>query len=290
MKLWKQLALSAHYYGTYPYRSWRNRRAARDGRAPIMILTFHRIDDDQANDWTTSYAEFVRQIDWLARRFELISLEEAQRRIRGRANHRACVAITFDDGYYVNYERALPYLIIRRIPVTYFVCADAILKGAHFDHDLVMGNRFAPNTIEQLRTLAAAGIQIGAHTRTHANLGSVSDLEKLQDEVVTAGEDLQTALDAPIRYFAFPFGQHRHLSARAFRMADSAGYDGVCSAYGGYNYPGDDAFHLQRICTDGPLIRMKNWVTVDPLKQLQLRRFFYGPEIETPQLVGETVS
>ena len=63
MKLWKQLVLSTYYHGTSPYRSWRNRRAERDGRAPIMILTFHRIDDDQANDWTTSYAEFVRQID-----------------------------------------------------------------------------------------------------------------------------------------------------------------------------------------------------------------------------------
>jgi hypothetical protein len=63
-------------------------------------------------------------------------------------------------------------------------------------------------------------------------------------------------------------------------MAYEAGYEAVCSAYGGYNWPGDDAFHLQRICVDGPLIRMKNWVTVDPWKERRIRRYFYGPQAQ----------
>ena len=69
-----------------------------------------------------------------------------------------------------------------------------------------------------------------------------------------------------MRYFAFPYGQHENLSADAFRVAVDAGYDGVCSAYGGYNFPGDDPFHIRRIHADPELIRLKNWLTVDPRK------------------------
>ena len=45
-----------------------------------------------------------------------------------------------------------------------------------------------------------------------------------------------------------------------------AGFDGVCSAYGGYNFPGDDPFHLRRIHGDPETIRLKNWLTLDPRK------------------------
>jgi hypothetical protein len=48
----------------------------------------------------------------------------------------------------------------------------------------------------------------------------------------------------------------------------------VCSAYGGFNFPGDDAFHLQRISGDAPTICVKNWVTMDPRK-LHTPRFEY---------------
>ena len=59
------------------------------------------------------------------------------------------------------------------------------------------------------------------------------------------------------------------------RLARECGYEGVCSAYGGYNFPGDDAFHLQRIHADDDMIRLKNWVTVDPRKLKKHRRFTY---------------
>jgi hypothetical protein len=48
----------------------------------------------------------------------------------------------------------------------------------------------------------------------------------------------------------------------------------VCSAYGGFNFPGDDPFHLQRIAADSVMVRLKNWVTMDPRK-LRTRRFEY---------------
>lgn len=286
MKLWKQALLASYYFGSQPYRRRQNRRAAASGLAPLVVLTFHRVSDQYTNGWTTRPAEFVRQIDWLRKRYELISLEEVQERVRRGWNTRTAVAITFDDGYAENCQLALPLLIRWKIPCTYFVCTDSVLHGKHFGHDTALGLHCPPNTVEQLQAVARAGISIGAHTRTHSDLRRVCDRERLRDEVVVAGEELQTAIGTPVRYFAFPFGQHNNLNAEAFQLAYEAGYDGVCSAYGGYNLPGDDPFHLQRFCVDGPLIRTQNIVSGDPLKQWSTRRFFYGPELSSRRPVG----
>ena len=243
-------------------------------RAPICVLVYHRIADDAANSWTMSHDLFARQIGWLQQRFEMISLAEAQRRIRSGVNSRPAVSVTFDDGYAENCRRAIPLLVKDRIPCTYFVTARNVLEDEPFPHDVAAGTRFAPNSIEELQAMAAAGIEIGAHSYTHANLGAIVDPQQLRFEVAAAGEDLRAALGRPIRHFAFPFGSYANLNRAAFVLAAECGYEAVCSAYGGYNFPGDDAFHLQRICPGNDMIHLKNWTTVDPRK-VKTPRFLY---------------
>ncbi|HEY2147726.1 MAG TPA: polysaccharide deacetylase family protein [Pirellulales bacterium] len=274
MSWWKKLLLAAYYHGTVPYRVWRGRRACAAGRAPAMVLFYHRIADDAASPWTLSNRAFAAQIDWLKSRFDMVSLPEAQRRIAARENHRPSVSITFDDGYAANCHEALPLLIAEKIPCTYFVSSKCVLEGIPFPHDIAHGFEGRPNTLEELRAMSAAGIDIGAHTRTHADLSRLKNPQKLHEEVVVAGEELQQAIGGPVRYFAFPFGLSGHLNRAVFALAHEFGYDGVCSAYGGYNFPGDDAFHLQRICAD-EMLRVKNWVTLDPRKTRRPYRFEY---------------
>jgi peptidoglycan/xylan/chitin deacetylase (PgdA/CDA1 family) len=273
--LWKRLLLHAYLYGSLPYRALANACARRSGRAPVIVLFYHRVADDHANAWTMPSDAFVRQVRWLQARFQLVSLPEAQRRIRAAANKQPVVSITFDDGYADNCQRALPWLISQRVPCTYFVSVRQVLEGAPFPHDVSAGRPLAPNTLEQLQGLAASGVEIGVHTRTHANLGEIRDRRILRDEVVVAGQDLQAALGRPVRYFAFPFGLPEHLSADAFVLAREARYEGVCSAYGGYNFPGDDDFHLQRIHGGGELVRFKNWLTIDPRRVSRARLLQY---------------
>ncbi len=274
MPLWKQLLLTLYYHATYPARTWNYWREASCDHLPVIVLYYHRIADDRANPWTTSNMMFVRQIRWLRERFDFISLGDAQQRIRRGYNPRPCVSVTFDDGYADNCQQAVPWLIKERIPCTYFVTLRNVLKEEPFSHDLAMGHRFAPNTLEQLRAMAAAGVEIGAHAYTHLDLGAIADPRLLRYEVVAAKEDLQAALGRPVRYFAFPYGHYANLNPAAFALAKEAGYAGVCSAYGGFNFPGDDPFHLQRIPVDDTMIRLKNWVTMDPRK-LRTQRFVY---------------
>jgi peptidoglycan/xylan/chitin deacetylase (PgdA/CDA1 family) len=275
--IWKQVLLNLYYCASYPVRWWNRCATISEERVPIIVLYYHRIADDRANPWTISNRLFARQIDWLGRRFEFISLEEAQRRIRRGLNHRPCVSITFDDGYADNCRQAIPLLIKERIPCTYFATLHNVLSGEPFSHDLVHGHAPRLNTIEELKEMAAAGIEIGAHTYTHADLGPITDRRLLHYEIVRAGEDLQRAIGHPVRYFAFPYGQYANLSQEAFAEADRAGYEAVCSAYGGFNAPGGDSFHLQRIAVNDTMIHLKNWVTGDPRK-LFTPRFVYRRE------------
>ncbi len=288
MSSWKTLLLNVYYYGSYPHRAWRIAQARAGGRSPVMVLFYHRIADDRATPWTTSNLTFGRQMRWLKRHFDMVSLAEAQRRLKSGANDRPCVAITFDDGYADNCHFALPLLVEQRIPCTYFVSTRQILEGVAFPHDVARGRPLAPNTPEEICRMAAAGIEIGAHSRTHADLGPTIDRAQLYDELVVARQELQDLTGSPVDYFAFPYGQNANLSPMAFQLARIAGYKGVCSGYGGFNFPGDDAFHLQRIHVDDDMIRLKNWTSVDPRKVRSIRRYEYeDAKVEVAETVAQ---
>ncbi len=296
MPLWKQLLLSLYYDATCPLRAWNRRRWALQGRLPVIVFLWHRIADDEENGWTTSNAMFLRQIRWLQERFALVSLEEAQRRIRAGCNREPCVSITFDDGYADNCRQAIPWLIEQRIPCTYFVTVQNVLAGEPFPDDLANGRRLTPNSIEELRAMASAGVEIGAHSFTHPNLAAIGDRRLLHREVVAAREELQKALGRPVRFFAFPYGLRQNLTQALFALSEAAGYRGACSAYGGFNFPGDDAFHLQRIPANIPMVCLKNWGTLDPRK-LRIARFERrspaaggSAEIATERVPCETAS
>jgi len=272
----------SYYQLSRPYRLWRNRHDARAGRAPIIVLRYHRIADDRATPWTCPHQAFERQMRWLKKHCDLVSLAEAQQRIRSGANRRLCASVTFDDGYEDNCRRALPLLIRERIPCTYFVSTRFVFRREPFPRDAAAGKRCLPISLTQLRELAAAGIDIGAQTRTHADLGKVAEPAILRDEVVTAGEELQAALRRPVRYFAFPFGGRANLNPVAFHLAYEAGYDGVCSAYGAVNRPGDDAFHIERVDGGVNLLRLKSWITGAPRKN-KLARYEYESAAATDE-------
>lgn len=282
--------LYPYYYGTFPFRAWSHARRDAAGRAPVVVLFYHRVADEHLNPWSITRRQFARQIEWLKRRYRLVSLAEAQECIRRGYNNAPLFSITFDDGYGDNSAFALPYLVRRRVPFTYFVSVHHVQHGEPFSHDVAAGHAHRTNTIDELRALAGKGVEIGLHTRTHLDLGREHDPRRLHDEVVVAGQDLAQLVGCPIRYFAFPFGLHENLNADVFRMARGAGYRGVCSAYGGYNFPGDDAFHIQRCHADGEWVRWKNCVTVDPRKVRQTVRYEYRDAGGAQSTVSSEVS
>ena len=187
MPPWTQLLLEAYYRGSLPYRWWRSARARAAGTAPLTVLFYHRIADDAASPWTMSNRDFAAQIRWIQRRFEIISLDEVERRLAEGRNPTPAVSITFDDGYDANCDEAMPLLIERKIPCTYFVTSRCVLERIPFPHDVAGRCPVRPNTLAQIRSLSDAGIEIGAHTRTHADVGRLHNPRELDDEVAGSG-------------------------------------------------------------------------------------------------------
>jgi peptidoglycan/xylan/chitin deacetylase (PgdA/CDA1 family) len=279
LPVWKQLALTTYYWGTSLQRRWARRRLARAGQSPVFILFYHRVARAADNEWTLRFADFVRQVDWVQEHYDLVSFEQAQQRVVGEVNHRPVVSITFDDGYADNCERAFPLLIDRKIPFTCFVCSEIVLRQGAFPHDVRRGVPLTPLSLAQLRDLTRAGVEIGGHTRRHVDLGATPDRQRRYEEVAGCRDDLQDALATQVRFFAFPYGMPPNIPDDAWELTKAAGYQAVCSAYGGYNFPGEDGFHLRRIHADNDFIRFKNWLTLDPRKVVRprtTRRFAEG--------------
>ena len=272
----KTPALGLYYLATLPKRQQEASDREKNGQVPVMVLFYHRVADEHPNDWTITNDRFRLQLNWIKERFDIVSLAEGQRRIAAEENDRPTVCITFDDGYADNCASAIPWLLENEIPFTYFVTSEHVQSGEPFDHDVAIGCPLPPNTVEQLREMAAAGVEIGSHARTHSNLAKLTSEQDLYDEIVGSKRDLENLIDHPVHYFAFPYGLPENMSTEAFRVAFQAGLWGVCSAYGGYNLPGDDSFHLQRIHADPEWARFRNWLTVDPRKIRREKQFRVG--------------
>jgi len=273
---YKSQMLDLYYLATLPQRKHSTAKLKSQQVLPVNVLFYHRVADEHPNQWTISWELFQAQVKWLEERFELVSLQEAQSRIASGKNDRPTVSITFDDGYADNCERAVPWLLEQNIPFTYFVTSENLKTGRPFAHDVALGHPLAPNTPDQLREMASQGVEIGAHTRTHADLGKISDAETLYEEIVGSKYDLESLVECPVRYFAFPYGLPENMTTQAFEVAFQAGLWGVCSAFGGYNLPGEDSFHIQRIHGDPEWSRFRNWLTVDPRKLRRPPQFTPG--------------
>ena len=73
---------------------------------------------------------FERHLDWLSKRFSILSLDEIGRHLESdRGFHRPPAAITFDDGYGDVYHNGFPLLKRKGIPAAVFVVTDLVGTG-----------------------------------------------------------------------------------------------------------------------------------------------------------------
>lgn len=128
--------------------TWRWLRSRRGGG---IILLYHRVTPETGDPCRDSWGlgvrpeTFAAHLDWLAAHAEVLSLAELDRcRRHGELPPRA-VAITFDDGYRDNFLRALPELLERRLPATFFLVAGH--PGEPFWWDRLAGAVLAPGPL-----------------------------------------------------------------------------------------------------------------------------------------------
>jgi peptidoglycan/xylan/chitin deacetylase (PgdA/CDA1 family) len=103
-----------------------------------------------------------------------------------------------------------------------------------------------PLTWEQVRHMAAAGIEIGCHTVSHPILSTLG-AEQQRAEVTRARDRIAAEIDRPVRLFAYPNGGSRDFTADTVAILKDAGFDAACSMIRGANAPGCDRYELKRI-------------------------------------------
>lgn len=236
-------------------------------RLPVAILFYHRVAKINCdNPWSIHLDNFKRQLDWLQNNFDLVTLAEAQSRIRQTQNERIAVSITFDDGYADNAEYAIPELVARGIPLTYFVSTDYIESGSPFPHDVQLGKPLPPNDLSQIKEFYRLGIEIGSHTKSHVNVGAIVSDDELRNELEGSILKINQWLGIRSKFFAFPYGLPGNMSQSAVDLLCKLGIEGFCSGYGALNWPGNAGFHLRRLHADPGIERLKNWLTLDSRK------------------------
>ncbi|MEW6378722.1 MAG: polysaccharide deacetylase family protein [bacterium] len=77
----------------------------------------------------TSTSHFERQIAFLVKNYHVMSLDEIMERSQKGESLRGCVAITFDDGFKDNFEKAYPILKKYQVPATIFVTTSYVESG-----------------------------------------------------------------------------------------------------------------------------------------------------------------
>lgn len=139
------------------------------------------------------------------------------------------VGLTFDDGYADFVEHALPVLARHGATATLYVVA-GLLGGQNAWDD---GPRLDLLDADGVRSVTAAGHEVGSHTLTHADLRG-ADPVSLAREVGESRRVLEDVLQAEVPGFCYPWGRFDAAAADAVR---SAGYDHACVT--GDYLPGD---------------------------------------------------
>jgi peptidoglycan/xylan/chitin deacetylase (PgdA/CDA1 family) len=213
-----------------------------------VVVAFHRVKDGTSpeDSLTTNVAMFERYCHFFRRHFRVVPLPDLIRRMETGRGLRGYLAITFDDGYRDNYECAAPVLERLSLPATFFVVTDWLGTKAVAWWDEAFGAPHPWMTWDEVRSLHRRGFDIGAHTRTHVDLGAVTGA-LAREEIAGSRAKLEAELQAPIETFAYPYGRRGNITDANRALVKAAGFRCCCSSYGGVNPRGMDPFRLHRV-------------------------------------------
>lgn len=197
----------------------------------VAVIGYHRVDDVE-HPLAVRSATFAAHMAVLAgqrQRRPVLQLEEALDRLAAGTAPRRSVAVTFDDAWADNHRNALGPLVQGGIPAILYVPSRLLGRPGYL-------------TRSQLLEMAAAGVAVGAHSRTHADLRSCGDAE-LEREVRGSRDDLEELLGTPVTSFAYPAGLE---DGRVRAAVTRAGFGSAVTTVRGWTRAGVDPYRVPR--------------------------------------------
>jgi peptidoglycan/xylan/chitin deacetylase (PgdA/CDA1 family) len=108
---------------------------------PLVVPFYHMVSDDHVPHVSNLYrfrsvAEFTADVEFFARNFEPVTLDDIVDALNGsRPLRRSCCHLTFDDGFREMYDVAAPILQRAGVPATFFLNTAFLDRGglAHYN-------------------------------------------------------------------------------------------------------------------------------------------------------------
>jgi peptidoglycan/xylan/chitin deacetylase (PgdA/CDA1 family) len=203
-------------------------RALRKRRS--IILCYHGVAPSTAAedpDFLRVHPDrFAAQVEMLrGAGFEFVTAAQLAAGANGGTPPPGLAALTFDDGMEDNHSVLLPLLREHALPATVYVSTGLIGKPNPW---IAASAGARMMTEDELRELAAGGVEIGAHTVTHPDMSQLPYEDCLR-EMADSRAELQRISGQPVRTFAYPFCKYGEPAVRAAR---DAGFDAAVTCHG----------------------------------------------------------
>jgi peptidoglycan/xylan/chitin deacetylase (PgdA/CDA1 family) len=181
-------------------------------RASCVLLYYHAISANQR-------PAFADQMDKVVRFTQSIAIDRVPQMQPGQLYS----AITFDDGFENAIENAVPELLKRKIPATFFMTTNFLGESAAWwpEPDAERAYRIA--SLRQLQELPRDLVTVGSHTLTHPRLPLLSEPDA-RKELSESRRKLEESLGRQITMFSFPFGA---FNEELVEWSRDAGYERV---------------------------------------------------------------
>ena len=214
-----------------------------DRRLPILM--YHHVGPARpgiSGEWSISPDQFEKHMRRIRRAgYETILPSDWLNWLReGKRIPEKPVLLTFDDAYADTAEFALPILRRYGMKAAVYVVTGRVGETNTWDEMQGSGTLHLMSA-EQIHQWAGQGIEFGAHSRTHADLTTLS-LEEVEAEVTRSKEDLEAIAGTPVVSFAYPFGQQTD----ALRAVVGRSFDLAFGSEEGLNYLRCDRHLLKR--------------------------------------------
>lgn len=212
----------------------------------IPILMYHQIDVPPPKGTPlrglivapTSFAWQMRLLKLLG--YRGLSMRDLEPYLSGEKSGKV-IGLTFDDGFQNNVTNALPVLQRHGFTATCYGVSDLIGGTNEWDKGKVAEQPLM--SLQDWKTWLAAGMDVGSHTQTHANLNELSD-DDARIQIAQSKANLEQALGCEVRHFCYPYGYY---SARHVFMVKEAGYQTATTTHRGRVSCGDSPMTLRRI-------------------------------------------
>jgi len=153
-----------------------------------------------------------------------VRIEDSVEQIKRKITITDClVSLTYDDGFEECYSIIAPALEEFKTNGAFFINGGFVNGDDNYKENFtrytvkVMGKK--PMTWQQIKQLHIRGHIIGSHTLDHLNMNSTN--YKLIDFQIKKNKQLiEECTNKPCDYFAFPFGQFRHINNETLRLSE----------------------------------------------------------------------